>query len=358
MEKCISNNSILIGFQIIQLDLRGTFDAMYNYAKYAEIFFKNKCIFFIYKSFYDPERDIIPFLKLQKRFEVFFYENKEDLKRLIAEKQLNYIYIIKWGKRHDNELDDLRSTQSDNQISTTICKQIIHCVYDMSEPHGDIYVGVSRLIAEKYGKTDFIPHMIGLKKGDKNNNLRKLFNIPENATVFGRHGGGDTYDLDFVKNVIQKIVDTNRSVYFLFMNTGPTHIGIEEIKSPNIIFLPPTVDNNEKNRFINTCDAMLHAQRLGESFGIAIGEFSVNEKPIIIYGGKVWNDNYKKILGKNAIYYTNEEELYKILCNFIVGKADSRVNGVDDYKIPNNTINCYTDYTPEKVMKKWSEYIN
>ena len=43
-------------------------------------------------------------------------------------------------------------------------------------------------------------------------------------------------------------------------------------------------------------DAMIHGQSLGETFEIAIGEFSVNKKPIIAYNGKVWNDNYKNIL--------------------------------------------------------------
>ena len=48
---------------------------------------------------------------------------------------------------------------------------------------------------------------------------------------------------------------------------------------------------------------MIHAQYLGETFGLSIGEFSVNNKPIITYGGRVLNDNYKIILKNNAIYY-------------------------------------------------------
>lgn len=37
----------------------------------------------------------------------------------------------------------------------------------------------------------------------------------------------------------------------------------------------------EKTTFINTCDAMLWARHDGETFGLAIGEFSSKNKPVI-----------------------------------------------------------------------------
>ena len=89
-----------------------------------------------------------------------------------------------------------------------------------------------------------------------------------------------------------------------------------------------------------SCDAMIYGQSLGETFGIAIGEFSVNNKPIIAYNGRVWNDNYKIILGDKALWYLNFEECYNILLNF---------NPVE-YK--NKDLNCYKEYSPDKVMKK------
>ena len=35
----------------------------------------------------------------------------------------------------------------------------VHCVFDLSEPHGDIYAAVSETLAKKYNKTVFVPHM-------------------------------------------------------------------------------------------------------------------------------------------------------------------------------------------------------
>jgi hypothetical protein len=88
---------------------------------------------------------------------------------------------------------------------------------------------------------------------------------------------------------------------------------------------------------------MIHAQSLGETFGLSIGEFSVNNKPIVTYGGKVWNDHYKNILKDQALYYHNEEECYKLLTTF----NPKNWGGKDN--------NCYRNYSPEKVMKKFKE---
>ena len=83
---------------------------------------------------------------------------------------------------------------------------------------------------------------------------------------------------------------------------------------------------------------MIHNSSMGESFGIAIGEFSVCNKKIITYGGDVLNNNYKKILKDNAIYYHNHDELLEILTSF------------DKNKYIGQDLNCYKKYQPEPVM--------
>jgi hypothetical protein len=101
--------------------------------------------------------------------------------------------------------------------------------------------------------------------------------------------------------------------------------------------------NEEKNQFINTCDAHLECGTLGHSFGISIGEFSVNNKPVIAYGGETWNNAHKDILGSKGIYFYDSIDFYNILTRF---------NPIE-YK--NQDLNCYKEYTPEKVMKKFKE---
>lgn len=153
-------------------------------------------------------------------------------------------------------------------------------MFDLSEPHGDVYAAVSNTLAKKFGQKTFVPHMIGLNASRTYENLRKTFNIPKNAIVFGRYGH-DTFDLDITKQAIKKVVNVKPNVHFIFVNTPRFY------NHPHIHHIEKIIDLDEKNRFIMSCDAMIHGQSLGETFGIAIGEFSVNNKPIIAYNGRV-----------------------------------------------------------------------
>ena len=66
-------------------------------------------------------------------------------------------------------------------------------------------------------------------------------------------------------------------IYFVFMNTPPLAEGLER----RIIHVARTSDEPAKSRFIRTCDAMLHARSSGETFGLAVGEFSAHNRPVV-----------------------------------------------------------------------------
>ena len=86
----------------------------------------------------------------------------------------------------------------------------------------------------------------------------------------------DLYSSIQIINIIfQEFLLNNSNTYFLFMNTDRFHY------HPKIIYLDPTLDPIEKTKFINTCDAMIHARSNGETFGLAIAEFSLKNKPVI-----------------------------------------------------------------------------
>ena len=53
--------------------------------------------------------------------------------------------------------------------------------------------------------------------------------------------------------------------------------------SQKSFFLKGTFSEIQKVKFINTCDAMLHARSLGESFGISCAEFVIKRKPVLAY---------------------------------------------------------------------------
>lgn len=313
--------TIKIAFLSEFIDIRGTCVALYDYADNNEKILGNKSVILTSKNY--ERHDTIALEKFKKRFNILFYENFDNLEDLISD--CDIVYIIKHG-------------QKDDYFLSKKIKNVIHCVFDMTAPHGDVYAGVSETLAKKFNKDLYVPHIVSLEKTNSEKNLREKLGIPIDATVFGYHGGTECFNIDFVKEVIKKILkEVNNNIYFIFVN-------IEKFYDhPQIFFLEKITYSEDKNIFISSCDAMIHAQRLGETFGLSIAEFSVNNKPIITYGGPVWNNTYKDILKDNAIYYYNYYDVYKILKTF----------NKDDYK--DKDLNFYKDYTPEKVMEKFKK---
>jgi hypothetical protein len=82
-----------------------------------------------------------------------------------------------------------------------------------------------------------------------------------------------------------------------------------------LIFLPGNSDLHYKVQFINTCDGMLHARGIGESFGLACGEFSIKGKPVITYALSPQRSHIE-ILGDKAILYKGKKDLAEIFSNF------------------------------------------
>jgi hypothetical protein len=85
---------------------------------------------------------------------------------------------------------------------------------------------------------------------------------------------------------------------------------------------------------------MLHARNEGESFGLACGEFSIRNKPVLTWD-QSRERNHIMILGDQGIYYHDIPSLTQLL--------------VDLVPQPDKNYNCYQDYTPEKVMQTFNE---
>lgn len=308
-----------IAFYATQICVRGTSVALYDYAHYNEMILKNQSIILLAKKGIENS-DNIALDKFKKRFEIFLIDDIEDMERILLSENCNLLYCIKYGK-------------NDGIFSRRV-KTVIHCVFDMSEPHGDIYAGVSNTVAKKFNKTLFVPHMIGLEPSLTKNNLRDELKIPKNALVFGRYGGMDTFNITFCMESITNIVNKFPNIFFIFINTPKFAV------HKQIFYLDKIVSDNEKNRFICTCDAYLECGTLGHSFGLAIGEFSVNNKPIIAFKHKsLWNTCHLEILQEKGIYFETQTEFENILINFDKEKYEKQDN------------NCFKDYNPEKVMR-------
>ena len=292
---------------------RGTSVALYDYAHYNETILKNESIIIYNNTHYSNNIQAIN--KFKNRFKVFDVDEWSKVDTILSEEKCDTIFIMKAG-------------DWDGQISN-VCKNVIHCVFTTRYPHGEVYTPLGQCI-NNFTNTNFsvMPYIVTLPECD--DNLKSELNIPENAIVFGRHGGKETFDIPFVYDVIKKILEIRNDIYFLFLNTN------EFYHHKNIIYLPVNCDTSYKRKFINTCDALLHARDSGETFGLVCGEFSICEKPVITYS-KCHDYEHLLILKDKAVIYNSPEEVYDILNTFTKDKYDVKNNG-------------YMFYTPENVM--------
>lgn len=307
---------INVAFHSNQLGLRGTEVALYDYALYNEELLGNKSII-ISTTKYSSNLQVIE--KFKKKFLVYFYDDFSQVEKILDDNKIDVFYAIKAGF-YDGIISKNR-------------KSVNHVVFQHHQPHGNVYAYVSEWLGKRFN-SPFVPHIVTLP--DINDDLRKELGIPEHAIVFGRHGGAETFDLSFAQEAVIKITKSRPDIYFLFLFTNK----FTDSSIKNVLYLDGSEDMIYKTKFINTCDAMLHARLAGESFGLSVGEFSIRNKPVITYlSGR--DCAHIEMLGDKGIYYNGYHDLFAILNNF---KPD-----------PTKDWNAYREFNPESVMKKFKE---
>ena len=301
-----------IAFHSEQLGIRGTEVALYDYALGNRDILGNESIIIS-----DARADLTSLDKFKTQFPVYLYNDFSEVESIVEREGIDAIYYIKAGF-NDGKL-------------VSNAKNLIHTVFKHNEPHGDVYAYISKWLSDEMsnGELPFVPHMVNLPK--HNLNYRDAFELKD-KTVIGWYGG-DNFELPFAKQAVIDVAKKRNDIVFLFMNCTPFS------NEPNIHFINGTTNLDKKVAFINTCDAMVHSRERGETFGLTIAEFSTFGKPIITYSNSP-ERNHINILGDKGFYYTNYAELYEILTNI-----DHNTKGY----------NCYTDFTPEKVMNKFKE---
>lgn len=281
------------------LNLRGTSVAIFDYAFYLEKLYDIKCAVSYFKNHIENNDLVVK--KFKNHFELLPLESPKDIDTSIANCNADIFYAIKAGS-----IDDV--------VAHPNSKTVIHAVFpsSMEDYHGDVYAYVSEWLSLRCsnGSLPYVPHMVNLPNVDVSENYRQKLGIPDDAIVFGRYGGVETFDIPFVFQAIQKSLDENPNYYFLFCNTN------KFINHPRAIFVNSVVSLKQKAVFINTCDAMIHARQRGETFGLSILEFMSKQKPIFTYGGSMEQNHYL-LLDDQGIYYNNADELYELLRTFV-----------------------------------------
>jgi len=310
-----------IAFHDNSLSLRGTTVAIYDWAYWTRHYLDVDPIIMYNMSNDFNNEDVI--YKFKKEFPVFGYQSKDQIDAILSENSCDAFLMEKGGKP-----DGVISTVAKNLVNAiSVCTE--------NDIHGDVYAMGSKWLSKITNyKIPYVPYMVHLPDHDLD--MRNELGIPSDALVFGRNGGWETFDLPFVKQSIIEALEKRDDIWFVFQYTEPF------FKHERVIYLDSTADLNEKVRFINTCDAMLHARYIGESFGLSCAEFSIRNKPVITYS-KSPERNHIDTLGEKGIYYEDYSDILHILLN------------LDKKEINSLEWNCYQDYSPEKVCQKFKE---
>ena len=323
-----------IAFFVRQFTERGTEVAIYDYAKYNKHILNNNSIII---CFTEPKQRSLGFPterhsydKFKSKFSILEINDMQDMSDIIKKYDLHFFYTLTHGGGND-------IYQFENKLLWGNCKTIKHAVFDTTHPESDFYISISDMLNSKFNTNiPVIPHIVDLPICFED--LRDDLHIPKDALVFGRYGGYDEFNINIAREAIIEFLRVNNNTYFLFMNTNKFY------EHPRIIYVDKNINLVYKVKFINTCDAMIHAREMGETFGLSIAEFSIKNKPVITC--PCGDLEHIKILGDKALTYTTKESLIHIFTNI-----KDIINSRYDW-------NAYTLYSPDYVMSLFKNIFN
>lgn len=306
-----------IGLHAPCIDDRGNGTVLYDYAKALREVLGHEVAVLSSKekSIFVPDRF--------SDFECHLYNKIEELEKIVDDKKVDVLYMTRAGGI---------------EYFPKNCKTAIHCVFGMTEPHGNVYAGVSEWLARLFKKDKWVPHIINPIR--TNETLHDELGIPKDSFVLGRLGGYQQFNVPAARIAVLKSLENRKDLWAIFLNTE------KFTDHPRTRFLPFNPSLNYKSKFINTCDAMVHGRSDGETFGLAVGEFSAFNKPVFTYDAPYgwYMRAHIDMLGEKALLYKNEEELFSYLLQ------------IDKAYVNDTNWDCYSEkFSPSNVMNKFKE---
>jgi len=282
-----------IAFLAKQLNLRGTGVAIYDYAEGCEDLLGHRAVVLYLEN--EPH-DSPAIERFRSRFELLPCRDATDIDRGLEKARADIVHVLKLNGR--------------DKWTARAAPTAVHQVFATwaEDAHGDRYAYVSRWLARASGgrNAPWVPHVVALPPPD--GHLRTELQIPAESLVLGCHGGPGSFDLQIAKRALTRALESRRDLYFVGLNLTPF------LSHERARFLPGTADPVRKRRFVDTCDAMLHARRRGETFGLAVAEFSLCNRPVLTWSGS--NERaHLDMLGDAALKYRSERHLFRLLTN-------------------------------------------
>ena len=84
------------------------------------------------------------------------------------------------------------------------------------------------------------------------------------------------------------------------------------IQHERIIYLPGSAKDNHVDELIAISDIMIHCRWEGETFGLAVAEFLLSNKPILTWSGSR-ERNHIFLADRSALFYNDQADLYRLL---------------------------------------------
>lgn len=316
---------LTIAFHSNQLSLRGTEVALHDYAEGAEAQLGHRSVVLYPRD--AAHNDPQAIARFARRFELIAYRDRGELDGLLRRAGADLLYAIKAGR-------------PDGLLSLAV-PTMVHAVFPSAprQAHGASYAFISDWLSERCsrGHIPAVPHIVSLP--DEPGDLRAELGIPADATVLGCHGGAQSFDVPCAIEAVRRALTEQPGTWFVFLNIA------RFVEHPRAVFLPGTGDLLRKTRFINTCDAMLHARLQGESFGLACGEFSIRNKPVLTYA-RSKHRHHIAVLGDAGWPYASADELLQ------------RIAAIDRDAVRAGQWDRYTPlYNPQRVMALFDQHL-
>ena len=338
-------------FHINHAGERGVEISTYDYAHFLEVYYGDSFTSVFIFPRIKAVNEGISFPMFQKRFPVVLYDVEHEkpggsnLTRAARSVNCDLLYTQKGGSKL---WEPVYPDSFHSEVPTAV-----HAVFAPWDPHGTIYAAIGESVTEGISERPVVPcivcpfssSMLPVLLPSEAQSLRRRLGISNSTFVLCRIGGKSEFNIEFVHLSLIDLASTYSSDQFqlILVNTDNFTRPLDTGTEGKFHFMPATSDPTAKEMFFDACDAMIHARHMGETFGLAVAEFSVRNKPVITFSGKgssgYYSSEHLKILGAKAITYDDSNSLKSIISSFI------------DKGVTDNDYNAYTDYYPESVMK-------
>ncbi len=279
-----------VSFEGGRINERGVSVAIYDYAFQARALVGVEPVI-LHDARVPP--DPAHLARFSQAFPTFAYETEEEMQRLIEREAVDVAYFLK--------------TRRSNSRVARSCRTAVHEVFKFFNPHGDAYAYISQSLADTMtgGRYPAVPHIVDPPAPRAN--LRASLGVPADAFVVGRHGAPDQFNIPFLRRAIEAALERRKNLWVLLLNTAKFS------DHERIVHLPTMPDRQGVADFVASCDVGLNARVAGENFGLAIAEFLVQDKPVLVWAGGRDRNHLALMDDERFVYRTRAELTQRLI---------------------------------------------